>query len=120
MKQPTHQYYWFGGNTETIEIRMLDEDNKAEDLTGATATLGLKANLKDPLFAYEATVDVQEDDKGNMNTFVFIIPDNITEGLIPIDTSQAYYQYAIDILDSNGNTTTVLTGRIIVKKNVLS
>ena len=120
MRQPTHQYCWFGGNTEVIEIRMLDEDNKPEDLTGATATLGIKNTLDSPIFAYEETVNVTTDDKGNLNTFIFIIPANITDGLIPIDTTQSYYQYAIDVLDSNINNTTVLTGRIIVKKNVLS
>jgi hypothetical protein len=99
---------------------MLDEDNKPEDLTGATATLGIKENLDDPTMAYEDTVNVTADDKGNLNTFIFIIPSNITEGLIPLDTTQAYYHYAIDVLDSNSNNTTVLTGRIIVKKNVLS
>lgn len=120
MKQPTHNYCWFGGNTETIEIRMLDEDLAPEDLTGATAELGLKKKLDDPTYAYHDTVDVQNDDEGNPNTFVFIIPSNETENLIPANGSQEYYQYAIDITDSNLNVTTVLTGRIIVKKNVLS
>lgn len=120
MKQPTHQYCWFGGNTEVIEIRMLNEDNIPEDLTGAIATLGIKSNLDDLTLAYGETVNVTADDKGNLNTFIFIIPSNITEGLIPIDTTQSYYHYAIDVLDSNLNNTTVLTGRIIVKKNVLS
>ena len=117
MKQPTHNYCWFGGNTETIDIRMLDENHSPEDLTGATAELGIKMKLDDPTYVYHATVNVQGDDN---NEFLFIVPENITESLVPENSSQAYYQYALDILDNNLNNTTVLTGRIIIKKNVLS
>lgn len=117
MKQPTHTYCWFGGNTEVIEIRMLDENRKPQDLTGATAELGIKESLSDTTLLYQDTVEVQEDTN---NSFIFIIPDTITESLVPENGTQSYYHYAINILDSNLNNTTVLTGRILVKKNVLS
>jgi hypothetical protein len=117
MKEPTHNYCWFGGNTEVIEIRMKDELLKDEDLTGSTAKLGIKEALDDTSFVYSSTVNVQDDTN---NVFVFTIPDSVTENLVPIVGSQKYYKYAIDITDSNNNKTTVLTGRILVKKNVLS
>lgn len=116
-KQPTHNYYWFGGNTEVIDIRMLDENQSPQNLIGAIAELGIKEQIDDPTFKYRAVVDVQG---AKNNEFLFVVPDNETENLVPAIGLQKYYYYAIDILDSNLNNTTVLTGRIMIKKNVLS
>lgn len=114
---PQHNFYWFSGNTEHIDIRLLDEDFSPQDLSTSSARLGLKKKLTDTQLSYALSTEVIGE---NLNEFIFEIPEYVTDSLLADDLNQDYYLYTINVIDSNAKITTVLTGRITIKRNTLS
>ena len=112
----THNLYWVAGNTETLDLRMLDEDLNIEDITGSDAVIGLKLQLSDATKAIESVGTVD----GPSGRIEITISQTETSNLLPANKNKIAYFYAVELTDSNGHSSTVLEGRVFVSRSVFS
>lgn len=112
----THNLYWVAGNTEQLDLRLLDEEYNVEDLTGASVKIGLKASLSDAITALTVNGSVE----GLAGKMFIDITQAQTSSLIPAGKNKIAYFYAVSLTDSNGHTSTVLEGRVFVSRSIFS
>ena len=112
----TYNLYWIAGNTETLDLRLLDQDLNVEDITGSTVVLGLKSQLSNPTKDLEVAGTVD----GPAGKMEFTISQAQTLALLTDGKNKVAYYYAVELTDSNGHTSTVLEGRVFITRSVFS
>lgn len=111
-----HTLKWTAGDTEQLDLRLLDEDQLPQDLSNSSAKLGIKTNLLDSTLLIEKDLT----DLTDTGEFTFIVSQDETDSLLVAGKNKVAYFYAVTVTDSNEYTSTVLEGRLFISRSVLS
>ena len=107
-------FYFYAGDTESIELVLRDSEGTVLDITGSTGRLQLRERRTSSTIAIDKAATIT----GTEGRLVFDFTPEETTGLISDSLDAKKYAYDVELIGTDSTVTTILRGTLTVTGDV--